>query len=234
MTDQYWAYVDPKRPRARMKGEKKPGEKKRPPRRKQDFAMVDKLKQGNKFNIESFSDWQNKANKSAVRRDMYKTGGGGFGKPTVHQVIDRHYEDGTLNKRDPAHDLGSGKLDAVRYHNDQGRNWTGSDMGKNVTPEHDQGALKKKGKFKITSAANVLNVIHGKNDAESIKNLHGFVKQAAHITHPEGTFYVNHPKDPRYHGLGNKEVEGVLKSHFGGVKKDSVKKDVYICKEPKQ
>ena len=172
-------------------------------------------------------DWVKKANKSSIKRKV----GGKFGMPVVHKAAERLYDEGTVKPKDAAHDFGSGKYNTERnYHREKGRNWTGHDIGDNVTKDHDQGELKKKGTKKLITMGNVVNTLPDKDI------MHTVIGQAKGMLHKDGHLIVNHPKEPRYHNLSNSDVEGVLKDHFHKVEKAPESRSgapVWHAREPK-
>jgi hypothetical protein len=173
------------------------------------------------------TDWVKKANKSSIKRKV----GGKFGMPVVHKAAERLYDEGTVKPKDAAHDFGSGKYNTERnYHREKGRNWTGHDIGDNVTKDHDQGELKKKGHKKLITMGNVVNTLPDKDI------MHTVIGQAKGMLHKDGHLIVNHPKEPRYHNLSNSDVEGVLKDHFHKVEKTPESRSgapVWHAREPK-
>lgn len=161
-----------------------------------------------------------RANKSSIKRKV----GGKFGMPVVHQKADELYKSGVIKPSDPAHDFGAGKyMSEVSYHRDQGRNWTGHDVGANITPQHNQEELNKPKSKKLITMGNVVNTLPNQ------KVVHSVISQAKGMMRDDGVLIVNHPREPRYHEE-DIPFHDILKSHFGSVEKS--KGNVFVCKNP--
>lgn len=167
------------------------------------------------------------SNRTSIRRKI----GGKFPLPVVHKAADRFYREGLVKPNQPAHDLGSGKYNSERdWHRSQGRRYTGSDVGANVTDEHDQEQLKKRNHHRLITIPNVLNTIPSTIRREVIG-------QAAQMVHKDGHVIVNHPKEPRKHNDSDDDIRGELEDHFESVEKLPESKSgspVFHCRRPKR